>query len=473
MALDPVLLTFGLYLGLMLFIGWLGFRAARDFSDYILGGRHVGGVVSALSAGASDMSAWLLMGLPGAVWVSGLSAAWIAVGVVIGAWLNWRLVAARLRVASERADDALTLPAYLAHRFGDTRHTLRILAACVILFFFTLYCASGVVAGARLFETLFGLDYATACWAGSLCTLAYVFLGGFFAVSWTDALQAALMLAALLLVPLVAASALPTGDLAGLAHETARARLNPFNGMSVLGICSLLAWGLGYFGQPHILVRFMAIEGTASVPRAARINVVWMVLCLLGAVGVGLIGQRWSLTHTELATRVMNNPETIFLVLARELFHPWVAGVLLAAILAAVMSTLSCQLLICSSALTEDLYRKLLRRAASQRELVWMGRAMVLCVTLCAIALAGNPDSRVLSMVSYAWAGFGASFGPVILLSLWWQRMTHAGALAGILVGAATVVLWKHFSPWPLYEIVPGFLASALAVLVVSGLTRR
>jgi sodium/proline symporter len=473
MVLDPVLLTFGLYLGLMLFIGWLGFRATHDFSDYILGGRHVGGMVSALSAGASDMSAWLLMGLPGAVWVSGLSAAWIAVGVVIGAWLNWQLVAARLRIASERADNALTLPAYLAHRFDDTHHTLRILSALVILLFFTLYCASGVVAGARLFETLFGLDYTTACWAGSLCTLAYVFLGGFFAVSWTDALQATLMLFALLLVPLVAWSVLPPGDLAGLAQEAARTRLNPFNGMSVLGICSLLAWGLGYFGQPHILVRFMAIEGVASVPRAARINVIWMVLCLLGAVGVGLFGQRWSLAHPELAAPVLGNPETIFLVLARELFPAWLGGMLLAAILAAVMSTLSCQLLICSSALTEDLYRKLLRRAASQRELVLMGRAMVLLVTLCAIVLAGDPDSRVLAMVSYAWAGFGASFGPVILLSLWWPRMTHAGALGGILVGAATVVLWKHFSPWPLYEIVPGFLASTLTVLGVSRLTYR
>jgi sodium/proline symporter len=470
---DPIFVTFGLYLGLMLCIGWLGFRATRNFSDYILGGRHVGSVVSALSAGASDMSAWLLMGLPGAVWVSGLSAAWIAVGVVIGAWLNWRLVAAKLRVASEQADNALTLPAYLAHRFADDRDALRILSAGVILFFFTLYCASGVVAGARLFETLFGLDYATACWASSLCTLAYVFLGGFFAVSWTDALQAALMLAALLIVPLIAWSALPPGDLAGLAHAASASRLNPFSDMTMLGICSLLAWGLGYFGQPHILVRFMAMEGTASVPRATRINVTWMVLCLLGAVGVGLIGQRWSLAHASAAASVAGNPETIFLVLARELFNPWLGGILLAAILAAVMSTLSCQLLICSSALTEDLYRRFWRRAAGQQELVWMGRAMVLLVTLCAIGLASDPDSRVLAMVSYAWAGFGAAFGPVILLSLWWPRMTSLGALGGILTGALTVVLWKHFSPWPLYEIVPGFVASALAVLGLSSLRPR
>ncbi|WP_312131380.1 sodium/proline symporter PutP [Diaphorobacter nitroreducens] len=473
--LDPTVITFGIYLLAMLFIGWLGYRATTDLSDYILGGRSLGSFVTALSAGASDMSGWLLMGLPGAVYLSGLSEAWIAIGLTIGAYLNWRLVAARLRLYTERTNNALTLPDYLASRFEDGANVLRLVTTAVILVFFTIYCASGVVAGARLFESMFGLPYQTALWVGALCTIAYVFIGGFLAVSWTDTIQASLMITALILAPVVAYFAV-TGELqAGqsLTEMIGAQKLDLMNNASVIGVVSLMAWGLGYFGQPHILVRFMAADSVASIPRARRIGMTWMVLCLGGAVAVGLVGIPYFAVHTQQAAGVQANAETVFIEIARQLFNPWIAGLLLAAILAAVMSTLSCQLLVCSSALTEDIYRVFLRKNATQRELVWVGRAMVFAIAVVAIVIAGNPNSRVLSMVSYAWAGFGAAFGPVILLSLFWRGMTRNGALAGIVVGAVTVVVWKQGGWLGLYEIVPGFVLGALAVVLVSKLGKQ
>ena len=473
--LDPTVITFGIYLLAMLFIGWLGYRATTDLSDYILGGRSLGSFVTALSAGASDMSGWLLMGLPGAVYLSGLSEAWIAIGLTIGAYLNWRLVAARLRLYTERTNNALTLPDYLASRFEDGANVLRLVTTAVILVFFTIYCASGVVAGARLFESMFGMDYQTALWVGALCTIAYVFIGGFLAVSWTDTIQASLMITALILAPVVAYFAV-TGELqAGqsLTEMIGAQKLDLMHNASVIGVVSLMAWGLGYFGQPHILVRFMAADSVASIPRARRIGMTWMVLCLGGAVAVGLVGIPYFAVHTQQAAGVQANAETVFIEIARQLFNPWIAGLLLAAILAAVMSTLSCQLLVCSSALTEDIYRVFLRKNATQRELVWVGRAMVFAIAVVAIVIAGNPNSRVLSMVSYAWAGFGAAFGPVILLSLFWRGMTRNGALAGIVVGAVTVVVWKQGGWLGLYEIVPGFVLGALAVVLVSKLGKQ
>jgi sodium/proline symporter len=462
-------ITFALYLLATLLIGGIGYYATRDLSDYILGGRRLGSVVTALSAGASDMSGWLLMGLPGAIYLTGLSGAWIAIGLVIGAWLNWRFVASRLRNYTEKCNNAQTLPDYLTYRFQDTRHILRIVTSLVILIFFTLYCAAGVVASARLFESLFGLSYPTALWIGALATMAYVFIGGFLAVSWTDALQASLMLTALLMVPLMVIFA----D-GGMHHsiETVRAfssgHLNLLHHLDTIAIISLLGWGLGYFGQPHILVRFMAAESARVIPRARAISIVWMILCLIGAVAVGFFGLAYFLQHPDMAATVNANAETIFIELSRQLFNPWIAGILLAAILAAVMSTLSCQLLVCSSVLTQDIYKNFLRKAATQRELVWFGRLMVLAVTLVAIWLAQDPNGRVLKMVSYAWAGFGAAFGPIILFSLFSRRVTLTGALAGIITGAVTVLIWKQYQWFGLYEIVPGFLFSALAIVLGS-----
>lgn len=470
---DPIVITFIIYLAVMLGVGWVGYLGTRNLSDYILGGRRLGAFVTALSAGASDMSGWLLMGLPGAVYLSGISEAWIAIGLSIGAYLNWRFVAARLRVYTERAGNALTLPDYLANRFEDDNNILRIVTAMVILIFFTLYCASGVVAGARLFENMFGLPYATALWVGALCTIAYVFIGGFLAVSWTDAIQASMMITALIIAPLMAWFAVQgqLGTAQNLSDILPAGHFDMFPaGSTFIGIISLLAWGLGYFGQPHILVRFMAAESPKAMRGARRIGMGWMVLCLAGAVAVGFAGIPYFKLNPGQAAAVTANAETVFMELVKNLFTPWIAGALLAAILAAVMSTLACQLLVCSSALTEDIYRTFLRKQASQRELVWFGRAMVLAVALVAIAIAQDPKSRVLGMVSYAWGGFGAAFGPVIILSLFSNRITRDGALAGIVTGALTALVWKQFGWFGLYEIVPGFILCGLVTIVVSKL---
>lgn len=473
-ASTPLLATFSAYLLLMIGIGFWAWRRTHDFDDYILGGRSLGSVVTALSAGASDMSGWLLMGLPGAMYLGGASEAWIAIGLVVGAWANWRFVAGPLRVYTERARNALTLPDYFTHRFADDSRVLRIVAGVVILVFFAVYCASGIVAGARLFESVFGLPYAQALWWGAAVTILYTFVGGFLAVSWTDCVQATLMILALLLVPIVVVTGLGgIGTSIALVEQVDPMRLDWFRGgeLGLVGIVSLLAWGLGYVGQPHILARFMAAESLAIIPKARRISMAWMVLCLGGSLAVGFFGIAYYAQNPALAGPVTANAERVFIELSQVLFNPWIAGILLSAILAAVMSTLSAQLLVCSSALTEDFYRGLLRPAAGQKELVWVGRGMVLAVALVAILVARDPESRVLGLVSYAWAGFGAAFGPVVVLSLFWQRMTRNGAIAGIFAGAVTVIVWKQTGS-ALYEMVPGVIAATVAIVATSLLGR-
>jgi sodium/proline symporter len=469
-ASTPLLITFGIYLLLMVGIGFAAWRRTRDFDDYILGGRSLGGYVTALSAGASDMSGWLLMGLPGALYLGGVSEAWIAIGLVLGAWANWRFVAGPLRVYTERTDNALTLPDYFTTRFAADGKVLRIASALVILVFFAIYAASGIVAGARRFESVFGLPYAQALWWGAAATILYTLVGGFLAVSWTDTVQATLMIFALILTPvIVVISTGGLGDSLRAIGQFDPARLDWFKGgeLGVVGIVSLLAWGLGYCGQPHILARFMAADSLAVIPQARRIGMTWMVLCLAGAIATGFFGIAYFAQHPEQAGAVTANPERVFIALSNLLFNPWIAGVLLSAILAAIMSTLSCQLLVCSSALTEDFYRGFVRPGAGERELVWVGRAMVLSVALIAIVIARDPDSRVLGLVSYAWAGFGAAFGPVVVFSLGWRRMTRSGALAGIVVGALTVILWKQAGS-ALYEMVPGVIMASIAIVVGS-----
>ena len=377
-ASTPLLVTFSIYLLVMVLIGFLAWRSTRSFDDYILGGRSLGSLVTALSAGASDMSGWLLMGLPGALYLGGVSEAWIALGLVAGAWANWRFVAGPLRLYTERTRNALTLPDYFTHRFADGGRVLRILAALVILVFFAVYCASGIVAGARLFESVFGLPYAQAIWWGAAATILYTLVGGFLAVSWTDTVQATLMIFALLLTPVMVVLASGGAEASiALVRQMDAAKLDWFRGgaLGAVGIVSLLAWGLGYFGQPHILARFMAADSVASIPNARRIGMTWMVLCLLGAMAVGFFGNAYFAAHPEHLGEVSARAgvtaqaasERVFIALAQLLFNPWVAGVLLSAILAAVMSTLSCQLLLCSSALTEDFYRGFLRPRAGQR----------------------------------------------------------------------------------------------------------
>lgn len=468
-ASTPMLITFVVYIAAMVLIGLIAYLRTKNLSDYILGGRSLGSFVTALSAGASDMSGWLLMGLPGAIFLSGISESWIAIGLIIGAYCNWLFVAGRLRVQTEHNGNALTLPDYFTNRFEDNSRILRIFSALVILVFFTIYCASGVVAGARLFESTFGMSYQTALWAGAAATIAYTFVGGFLAVSWTDTVQASLMIFALILTPVVVMIAAGGVDPTFVAIEAKNAaNFDMFKGASFIGVISLMAWGLGYFGQPHILARFMAADSVKSIPAARRISMTWMVLCLGGAVSVGFFGIAYFEIHPDVASAVADNPERVFIELAKLLFNPWIAGVLLSAILAAVMSTLSCQLLVCSSALTEDFYKAFLRKNASQLELVWVGRSMVLLVALIAIALAANPENRVLGLVAYAWAGFGAAFGPVVILSLLWKGMTRNGALAGMVVGAVTVVVWKNWIGLGLYEIIPGFILATLAIVIFS-----
>ena len=326
-------IMFAIYLVAMLLIGWLGYRATSNLSDYILGGRSLGSFVTALSAGASDMSGWLLMGLPGAVYASGLSESWIAIGLCIGAWLNWYFVAGRLRVYTEKVGNALTMPDYFTNRFEDHSNLLRIFTAVVILVFFTLYCASGVVAGARLFESMFGMPYSVALWVGALCTIAYVFIGGFLAVSWTDTIQASLMIGALILAPLmVIYNQGGVTESIQLVEQIKPGATSLMGDLDTLAILSLAAWGLGYFGQPHILVRFMAAESLHTIPNARRIGMVWMFLCLFGSIGVGYFGIAYFGSHPEIPNTVAANNETVFVEISRLLFNPWIAGLLLAAI---------------------------------------------------------------------------------------------------------------------------------------------
>ncbi len=466
-AQTTIGLTFAAYLALMLFLGWRGYRSTRDLSDFILGGRRLGSWVAALSAGASDMSGWLLLGLPGYAYLAGLESLWLSVGLLTGTWLNWRLQAPRLRVYSEMAGNALTLPEFLANRFHDHSGLLRIVPALFILLFFLFYTSSGLVAGGKLFEEVFDVPYPLAVTTGTLAILLYTSFGGFLAVSWTDLVQALLMAAALLVVPLLALSDSDTG-----LGQLDPALLDAFsdsdgNALGAVAILSLLAWGLGYFGQPHILARFQAIRSSAYIPKARRIAVTWAGLGLAGATLVGMAGV--SYVDAPLA-----DPEKIFIVLVNLLFHPLIAGILLAAILAAIMSTADSQLLVSSSTLTEDFYRTLLRPNAGSRELVLVGRGAVLLIALAAYGLALDPDSSVLNLVSYAWAGFGAAFGPTLLGALFWPRMTRNGALAGILSGGLTVVIWKQLEGglYDLYEILPGFLISLLAIVIVSLLGR-
>jgi solute:Na+ symporter, SSS family len=459
------------YFALMIAIGIYAWRkSTRNSEEYLLSGRQLGPAVTALAAGASDMSGWLMLGLPGALFVSGLSQSWIAIGLFLGAWANWVIVAPRLRAQTERYGNALTIPEFLGNRFGDERHVLRLTASVVIVVFFALYSASGLVAGGKLFESAFGATYQTGLWVTAGVVVAYVVLGGFLAVSLTDFVQGIIMMLALVIVPLVAWGALQ----ADVGPWTVLERIDPnltsfFAGTTALGIISTMAWGLGYFGQPHIIVRFMAIRSVSDIPTARRIGLVWMAISLIGACAVGMIGNAY-LSYESIS---IDDPETVLVALGAILLHPLAFGLLLSAILAAIMSTISAQLLVTGSSLTEDFYRLFVRRGATEREVVTVGRLSVVAVAGVAMVLAQNPEGSVLSLVSNAWAGFGAAFGPVILLALTWQRMTLAGALAGMVTGAVVVVVWiaAGWSGW-LYEIVPGFAAAMAAIVGVSLVTK-
>ncbi|MGO2132057.1 MAG: sodium/proline symporter PutP [Halomonas sp.] len=475
-----------IYFALMIAIGFYAMRKSTSTSEgYILGGRSLSPAVAALSAGASDMSGWLLLGLPGAMFVSGLGSAWIGIGLFVGALFNWILVAPRLREQTVHYGNAITIPEFLANRFPTRAIPLRTVSAIVIVVFFSVYTASGLVAGGKLFESAFSgviniggmSDYS----AGILITLGvvlvYTVIGGFLAVSMTDFVQGCIMMLALVIMPLVILYGDGGGGLAQ-ADETLRQNdpllLSWTEGLTIIGWLSAVTWGLGYFGQPHIIVRFMAVRSLKDVPTARNIGMSWMFISLVGAITMGLFGRAYAIRNgMDIA-----DPETIFIVLADLLFHPLVTGFLYAALLAAVMSTISSQLLVASSSLTEDFYRLFLRKHATEKETVRVGRISVVLVGLVAAVIASDPGSQVLGLVSNAWAGFGAAFGPLIILSLMWPRTNGAGAIAGMIVGAVTVGVWimlgwnASFLGGPgVYEIMPGFAASFIAILLVSSMT--
>ncbi|WP_328189077.1 sodium/proline symporter PutP [Marinobacter sp. OP 3.4] len=472
-----------LYFGLMIAIGLYAMRTSTSSSeDYMLGGRALSPKVAALSAGASDMSGWLLLGLPGALYVSGLASAWIGIGLFVGAFINWVVVAPRLREQTVHYGNSLTIPAFLSNRFPTMALPLRTISAIVIVLFFAVYTASGLVAGGKLFESAFAeilnvpgmSDYAVGILITLGVVLVYTVVGGFLAVSMTDFVQGCIMMLALIIMPAVVLFGEGGGGFAQASqtlNEVDPSLLSWTEGLTIIGFLSAVTWGLGYFGQPHIIVRFMAVRSVEEVPVARNIGMTWMGISLIGAISLGIFGRAYAVRNgLDVA-----DPETIFIILSELLFHPLITGFLYAALLAAVMSTISSQLLVSSSSLTEDFYRLFLRKDATDRECVNVGRVCVVLVGIVAAFIASDPDSQVLGLVSNAWAGFGSAFGPLIILSLMWNRMNGAGAVAGLVVGAATVIIWislgwnASFMGGPgVYEIIPGFIASWIAIVVVS-----
>ncbi|WP_306232899.1 sodium/proline symporter PutP [Agrococcus beijingensis] len=474
------LLAIAIYFAAMIAIGIYAARKTKSHEDYMLAGRDLNPFTAALSAGASDMSGWLLMGLPGAIFAAGLIEAWIAIGLTIGAYLNWKLVAPRLRAYTEVAKNSITIPSFFENRLRDRTRLLRVASAVIILVFFTFYVSSGMVAGGLFFESSFEIDYIWGMVLVGGVTLLYTLFGGFLGASLTDVVQGLMMLLALILVPVLAF--FTVGGLEGVQNgiDASGAELTglipaDLDGLVILGIVSSLAWGLGYVGQPHIIVRFMALRTVESARTARRIGMSWMIITLVGAVLSGLIG----IAYVQQQGITLVSSETVVLAMSQALLHPFVAGLVLAAVVAAIMSTLSSQLIVTSSALVEDLYQAFARKAPSQTVLVVLGRVCVLVVAVVAGIMALDRSGTILGLVGFAWAGFGAAFGPIVVLSLFWRRLTAMGALAGMIVGAATVFLWDAIEQWTqipfftLYEILPGFLLNLLVAVVVSMLTHK
>ena len=457
-----------IYFVAMIVIGLWAYQRTDDMDDYMLAGRNLGPLSTALSAGASDMSGWLLMGLPGAFYLSGMSTMWLPIGLTVGAWLNWKYTAPRLRTYTEVADNSLTIPTFLSARLHDGSRLIQIGAGVIILVFFTFYVSSGMVAGGRFFEASFGVDYRLGMVLVAGITVLYTLVGGFLAVAYTDVVQGLMMVTALVAVPVAGLFRLGGPDsLISTINE-----LDPGTwalwgaSTSLMSIVSAAAWGLGYFGQPHIIVRFMALETPQQAKAGRRIGIGWMALACLGAAATALVG----IATYRRDTGQLPNPETVFIALGQLLFHPFVARFMLAAILAAIMSTISSQLLVSSSALVEDLYHAFNRKELGEKRSVLLGRVAVMIVSVVAALMAWQADDSILKLVSFAWAGFGASFGPVVLLALFWRRLTRWGALAGMTTGAVVAAVWANLSGgiFDLYELLPGFVANLIVTIVVS-----
>ena len=466
------LLAILLYFISMILIGLFAYRKTKNFDDYMLGGRQLGPLTSALSAGASDMSQWLLMGLPGALYVAGLVEIWMPIGLAAGTWLNWKIVAPRLRTYTQVSNNSITIPSFLDNRFKKNAKVLRVVSGLVILLYFTFYVSSGMVAGGVFFESAFGYDYHIGLLIVGGVTIIYTFIGGFLAVSLTDVVQGTMMFLALLLVPIVGLIA--TGGFEATATSALEMNpdiLNVLSTATFAGVVSSLAWGLGYFGQPHIIIRFMAIRSARETKSATRIGFGWEVLSLGGAVATGIVAAAYFQQNPD---AVLADPEAVFLALGQILFHPFIAGLMLASVLAAIMSTVSSQLLVTSSALVEDIYKVVFNKGSKDKNYVMLGRVAVLIVALISIFFAWEKNDTILELVAFAWAGFGASFGPVILLSLYWKKFTSTGALWAMIVGAVTVFTWGNsFLSDHLYEIVPGFFFALIVAIVVSKITYK
>ncbi|HOQ04462.1 MAG TPA: sodium/proline symporter PutP [Anaerohalosphaeraceae bacterium] len=460
--MEPaVVFTFAAYFIVLLAVGLFFYKRSAAAEEYWLGGRAMGAWVTAFSAQASDMSGWLLMGLPGAVYLGGLQEAWIAAGLLAGTVLNWYLLAPRLRIFTQQTN-ALTLPSFLEQRFVDPSGLLRLVSAAIILLFFTLYAASGLVATSKLFESTFSISYPVSVLLGGSIIILYTFLGGFKAVCWTDLLQGALMIFAVVVVPLMAVWKTDTIDWTALFRCVPEEKSS---GLFFFSVLSALSWGLGYFGQPHILARFMAVKSLRHLHQSAFIGSLWAAAALAGALAIGQIGAPMfpGLSGGE--------EEKIFIYLIRTICSPWLTGIMLSAILSAIMSTIDSQLLVSASALTEDLYRKTIQTGASEKTAILVSRLGVLGISATALLLALNPRDTILKIVAYAWGGLGAAFGPVLLAALFSRKTTWYSALAGMLAGTLTLILWKQLglSHW-LYELAPGFAANTAVLMTINSL---
>lgn len=462
------LIIFCVYLIFMVGIGVFFFIRSKTNGGekgYFLGGRQMGPWVSALSAGASDMSAWVLMGLPASIYAAGLGQAWIAIGLAIGYALSWIFEAPRLRRYSIAANDSITIPQYLTNRFLSKNRALQVISAVIFLIAYTIYAASSIKACGTLFNTVIGIKASTAMYIAAVIIICYTFLGGFSAVCWTDFFQGLLMLGALLIAPIFALVLIKTGQGATTGTALPEGFWNLFTDWKE--ILSGLGWGLGYFGMPHIIIRFMSLRSDKDLKKSAKIGITWTFLILIFSVAAGIIGH---LFLGEIADHSI-----VFINMVRNIFPALISGLLLSAILAAAMSTADSQLLASASAFASDVYKPIIRKnKSSEKEMLWAGRFVVLAIAVVAVIIASNPNSgTIMGLVENAWGVFGAAFGPVIILSLFWRRFNFAGAVAGILTGAAVDILWLVFlKDFGLYEIIPGFICGLIAAVVVSLATK-
>ena len=487
-------LAFIIYLGLMIYIGLRYANKNTNTSDFFLGGRKVGPWVTALSAEASDSSAWLLMGLPGLCYLGGVKETfWTALGLIVGTYLNWLFVAKPLRKCSISFGDSITIPEFLSNRFKDKTHILSIVSVFFIVLFFTIYTASGFVACAKLFNSVFGLPYHAGLAIGLVVILCYTITGGYTAVCTTDFIQGTLIFVAFVVSATIAVFALggpaaaiqsvqnfDAQAIAGNFGEKLKAAFTANASFSVKSIISALAWGLGYFGMPHIIVRFMGIRSNTEVKTARRIGTIWMIISYVGTFLIGTLGTSYLLNHGIIlgtepglavsGVSIFGDAETVFSMTMQNMYPAFIAGIFLCAILAASMSTADSQLLAASSAVSQDIYKGLINKNAEEKDVLNISRFTVFIIALIALFLSLNPNSSIFGLVSFAWSGFGGTFGPLILLSLYWRKATAKGAICGLITGGITDVVWHylHGGLFDIYEIVPAFLVCLIVAVVVS-----